>query len=105
MYPAQAAPSRTSAPRSVYRLWSVAVQFSATHRALYFGIQVFISAGASVPGVSWNSSSTPSMVIFSPVFVISKVGAMKDTVPVDWPMPMPWASLPSGPGVRRTPYW
>ena len=35
------------------------------------GKYVFISAGASVPGVIWNTMRTPSMVTSSPVFVIS----------------------------------
>ena len=69
-------PSRTSAPRSVYRLCSVAVQFSATHRALNWGNHVFISAGASVPGVIWNSMSTPYTSRVSPVAVIRSFGAI-----------------------------
>ena len=42
--------------------------------ALNCGKWVFISAGASVPGVIWNTICTPSIVTFSPVCLISRVG-------------------------------
>ena len=45
------------------------VQFSASQRPLYFGNQAFISAGASVPGVSWIWISSPSMVMVSLVAI------------------------------------
>lgn len=97
MYFARALPSRTWAPRSVYRLCSVPVQFSATHSARRSGIHVFISAGASVPGVSWNCMRTPSMVSHSPDVATSYVGRMKLVFPADCPLPMPMASDPCGP--------
>ena len=43
-------------------LWIVAMMFSAAQNALRSGNQVFISAGASVPGVFWNTIRTPSTV-------------------------------------------
>ena len=48
----------------------VCVQFSAMQSAWYCGKRKFISAGASVLGVSWNSISRPSTVIFWPVSVM-----------------------------------
>lgn len=50
---------------------------------------MFISAGASVPGVIWKTISTPSTVIFWPVAVTMSVGIMSVAVPVDvvWPRP------------------
>ena len=44
---------------------------------------MFISAGASVPGVIWKTISTPSTVIFWPVAVTMSVGIMSVAVPVD----------------------
>ena len=43
-------------------LWMVPVMFSAAQKALNCGKYVFISAGASVPGVFWNTIFTPSTV-------------------------------------------
>ena len=83
------------------RLW---VAFSATHSARWAGKRKFISAGASVPGVSWNSTVTPSRTSIWPVWVTSWVGAISDTAPFDvaWPRPTPiW---PAGPRSRRLPY-
>ncbi|MNP78328.1 hypothetical protein D3C76_1759150 [compost metagenome] len=56
----------------------VLVVFSAIHSALCWGNQVFISAGASVPGVIWKTILTPSMSSASPVLVISLVGKIKE---------------------------
>ena len=52
----------------------VLVVFSAIHMALNCGKKVFISVGASVPGVIWNSMSTPSTVILVPVLLMMSVG-------------------------------
>src|SRR5664279_5208340 len=67
------------------------VAFSAIYSARRWGNRKFISAGASVPGVSWNSMTTPSTVSRCPVRVTSMVGGIKEMVPVDvvWPKPAP----------------
>src|ERR1700743_1796923 len=49
---------------------------------------MFISAGASVPGVSWNSTVRPSSGI-EPFWLIETLGAIRVMVPVDRPRPMP----------------
>ena len=49
--------------------------FSAMHSARWSGKWKFISAGASVPGVIWNTIRTPSMTSSWPVWVMSSVGA------------------------------
>jgi hypothetical protein len=67
MYLLQSSASRTCAPRSVYTLCCVAVQFSAMHSARRSGRKMFISAGASAPGVNWKTIRTPSITICSPV--------------------------------------
>ena len=54
--------SRTSAPRGVSTLCRLWVAFSAMHSARRSGKRKFISAGASVPGVSWKTISIPSTV-------------------------------------------
>jgi NADPH-dependent 2,4-dienoyl-CoA reductase/sulfur reductase-like enzyme len=54
---------RTSAPRAGSRLCIVALAFSAMNKARIFGRKKFISDGASVPGVTWNTIVTPSIVI------------------------------------------
>jgi hypothetical protein len=51
MYCDHASASRTGAPRSVSTLCRLLTMFSAAQNALKSGNQVFISAGASVPGV------------------------------------------------------
>ena len=74
--------------------------FSATQSAAWSAKKKFISAGASVPGVSWNSMVTPSRTSTWPVWVTSRVGAMRPTGPSDaaWPSPQPiW---PAGPRAR-----
>ena len=65
--------------------------FSATHSAAWSENRKFISAGASVPGVSWNSIVTPSRTSTWPVWVMSRVGAMRPICPSDvaWPSPQP----------------
>ena len=80
------------------------VAFSAAHSARRSGNQMFISAGASVPGVSWKTIRTPSTVSSCPVAVMSTVGAMSVTVPADvvWPSPAP--ICPAGPFASAAPY-
>ncbi len=65
---------------------------------------MFISAGASVPGVSWKTIRTPSTVSVWPVARTSRLGAMRPTLPRDvvWPRPQP--ICPSGPLGRAAPY-
>ncbi|MCY1351075.1 hypothetical protein D9M69_373300 [compost metagenome] len=70
--------------------------FSAIHMALNCGNQVFISAGASVPGVIWKTIFTPSTVSSSPVLRMISVGSIRVVVPdeIVWPSPaltLPWA--------------
>ena len=88
----------------VRMLCSVCVVFSAMHSAAWSGNRMFISAGASVPGVSWNSIRMPSTTRSSPVAMIVSVGAMRVTVPVEvvWPRPAP--TWPSGPRSSAAPY-
>ena len=45
------------------------------------GKKTFISAGASVPGVTWNNTSTPSIVSRVPVAEMLSVGATR----LGWP--------------------
>jgi hypothetical protein len=70
-------------------LCSVAVQFSAIQSALNCGNQVFISTGASVPGVIWKTMVTPSTTTVWPVRVSVSVGAITPVVPSEtvWPSP------------------
>ena len=65
---------------------------------------MFISAGASVPGVSWKRIRTPSTVSSWPVSAISRLGGIRVSVPseVVWPRPEP--SWPSGPRPSSAPY-
>ena len=70
------------------------------HSARRPGKKKFISAGASVFGVFWNTISTPSTVSVWPVWVTSSVGGINETVPDElvWPNPLPiW---PAGPRRR-----
>ena len=71
-------------------LCRVAVTFSAIHSAFIPGIQVFISAGASVPGVFWNSIVMPSTSNTSMSFSTTLVGVISPTNPADTPWPRPW---------------
>ena len=74
------------------------------HSARRSGKRKFISAGASVFGVSWNTMRMPSTVTSWPVWVMSIVGAINVTVPVDvvWPRPAP--TCPVGPFGSSAPY-
>ena len=78
--------------------------FSAMQRAWWSGKRTFISAGASVPGVSWNSMRMPSTVRCSPVAVMLSVGAMSEGMPIEvvWPRPAP--TWPKGPRASAAPY-
>ena len=81
MYFDHASASRICAPRGVYTLCSVELQFSAMQSRRRSGRSMFISAGASVSGVYWNRRRTPSITRSSPVWVISTVGAISPDVP------------------------
>src|SRR6056297_684070 len=96
--------SRTTAPRIVRMLCNVWEVFSAMHSARLPGKKKFISAGASVSGVFWNTISTPSTVSVWPVWVMSTVGGISEIVPDElvWPSPLPiW---PAGPRSSAAPY-
>ena len=70
--------------------------FSAMHSARRSGKYRFISAGASVPGVNWNSIRTPSMVRISPVAVMLSLGGTSVTVPRARVGPSPDETWPVG---------
>mgnify|MGYP000096907743 CR=1 FL=1 len=53
------------------------------------GKKKFISAGASVSGVSWKITRTPSRTSSSPVNVMSVVGASNPGGPIGTPVPSP----------------
>ena len=55
--------------------------FSARSSTLKSGSQTFISAGASVPGVIWNSRVTPSTVKVWPVWSMETLGGTRVWVP------------------------
>ncbi|MNN80285.1 hypothetical protein D3C81_1970020 [compost metagenome] len=66
---------------------------------------MFISAGASVPGVNWNSTSTPLRVMRCSGWLISSVGAIRLTVALaGTPLPSPASTWPRGPRGRGAPY-
>ena len=74
------------------------------HRALDSGRKKQYSAGASAPGVYWNTNRTPSMSISWPVRSTMSVGGNSaiDPVLVEGPNPAP--TEPSGPGGTALPY-
>ena len=78
--------------------------FSAMHSARRSGKRKFISAGASVSGVSWNTMRTPSTVTSWPVWVMSTVGGISVTVPVEVALPRPAPTCPVGPFGSSAPY-
>ncbi len=80
------------------------MQFSAMHSSRRSGKWKFISAGASVPGVSWNVMRTPSTTSSVPVSTISSVGATSPTVPSGVPLPRPASTWPVGEAGRSAPY-
>ncbi len=77
------------------------VQFSAMHSSLKSGKWKFISAGASVPGVIWNTILTPSTTSSVPVSQISSVGGMSPTVPTAVVLPSPASTWPLSPVASR----
>ncbi len=64
-------------------------QFSAMHSQRWSGKKKFISAGASVSGVIWNTMRTPSTTSSSPVWVMSTVGTMRPGTPSGTHLPSP----------------
>ena len=78
--------------------------FSAMHSARRSGKRKFISAGASVFGVSWNTMWMPSTVSSCPVWVMSTVGGISVTVPVEVVCPRPAPTWPAGPFGSSAPY-
>ena len=96
--------SRTRAPRGVRMLCIERATLSATQSTRASGKWMFISAGASVPGVSWKVIRTPSTISVCPVSPTSTVGGISVIVPseVVWPSPEP--SCPSGPRSSSAPY-
>ncbi len=64
----------------------------------------FISAGASVSGVTWKTISTPSSTSSSPVRQMLWVGATRSTWPIDVALPSPESTCPLGPRGSRAPY-
>ena len=95
--------SRTCAPRRVRRLCRLWVAFSARQSARWSGKKKFISAGHSVPGVFWNTMRTPSSTSSCPVRVMSSVGAIRPTVPVEGAGPSPMPNVPLAPLASATP--
>ena len=83
------------------RLW---VAFSAMQSARWSGKRKFISAGASVPGVSWKTMRTPSSVSSSPVRAMSRVGGISVIEPVEVVRPRPAVTWPSGALSSSAPY-
>jgi hypothetical protein len=59
----------------------VPVMFTAAQKAMNCGKYVLISAGASVPGVFWNSIFTPSRVISSKSFATQGLGSISPRLP------------------------
>ena len=75
----------------------VRVALSAMQRTRRSGKWKFISAGASVPGVSWKTIRTPSTVSSWPVSAMSRLGGIRVTVPSEVVCPRPAPTWPSGP--------
>ena len=89
MYVDQASALRACAPRIGTRLCMVCEQFSAMHSQPWSGKKKFISAGASVSGVNWNSMRTPSTSSSWPVAVMSSVGAIRPGIANGMAVPRP----------------
>jgi hypothetical protein len=53
---------------------------------------VFISAGASVPGVFWNTIFTPSTVRSSMSSLIMTFGGIRPRLPVAVFLPIDWST-------------
>ncbi|MDT4813888.1 hypothetical protein FQZ97_468820 [compost metagenome] len=105
MYLAHRLPSRTSAPRIVYRLCMLCVTSSAMLSTRNCGRYMSISDGASEPGTSWNTICTPSMVRSSVVFSMVEVGAISVTLPRASALPRPVSTWPRAPGGSSVPNW
>ena len=86
-------------------LWIVPTMFSAAQKALKSGNHVFISAGASVPGVFWKTIRTPSIVCSSMSWTMSIVGGMRPVAPAATPLPIAWSTCPNGLRSSSVPYW
>jgi hypothetical protein len=97
--------SRTSAPRIGTRLCMLWVQFSAVHSQPWSGKKKFISAGASVSGVSWKTMRTPSTTSSWPVAVISSVGAISPGGQNGIALPSPQSTWVRGPAGSSGPNW
>ncbi len=67
------------------------------HSARCSGKKKFISAGASVPGVIWNTMRMPSTVSSCPVRAMSTVGGISVTVPERGRLPEAGADLAARP--------
>ncbi len=83
----------------------VAVMFSAAQNAFQSGNQVFISAGASVPGVFWKTMRTPSIVSSSKSSSMTCVGAIRPSLPEARALPIAESTWPNGLTGRTVPYW
>ena len=105
MYLLQLSASRAWAPRIGIRLCIVCVQFSAMHNQRWSGKKKFISAGASVSGVSWNTILMPSTTSSWPVWVMSSVGAIRPARASGVALPRPQSMWPRGPGGSNGPNW
>ena len=55
---------------------------------------MFISTGASVSGVFWNTIFTPSSVISSKSLLISRFGAIRPVLPLATFLPIAWSTWP-----------
>lgn len=105
MYLLHFSESRISAPRMGTRLCMLCVQFSAVHSHPWSGKKKFISAGASVSGVIWNTMRTPSTTSSAPVSHTSSVGAMSPGGQNGMPLPSPASTCWRGPCGSSGPNW
>ncbi len=101
----QASESRVLAPRIGHRLCIVWQPFSARFSTLNCGKWKFISAGASVSGVSWKTISMPSMQCRSTGCSMLIVGAIRLLVPRPMALPRPLSTCERGPGASVGPNW
>ncbi|MNN48926.1 hypothetical protein D3C81_1634270 [compost metagenome] len=80
--------------------------FSETQSACICGRYRFISEGASVPGVSWNTTCTPEMSWVSSGWAIRLVGAIRLMVPPSGtPLPIPESTCPRSLPATAPPLW
>lgn len=80
------------------------VAFSAMQSAERSGKWMFSSAGASVPGVIWKTIRMPSTDSVCPVRVMSSVGGISPTEPVEVVCPSPAPIWPRSPVGSAAPY-